>query len=97
LIGSSSLNIRSGANPANGVRFKITLRDWQGALWAVRVHPQGKREPWYPFTRAHRLMAWDRIEDWLENLRLPRVVRCKKFLSVKFPRNRTRLSLGRVC
>lgn len=64
-------------NPANGVRFKISLRDWQGALWAVRVHPQGKREPWNPFTRAHRLMARERIEDWLENLRLSRAARCR--------------------
>ena len=56
-------------NPANGVRFKITLRDWQGALWAVRVHPHGKREPWNPFTRAHRIMARERIEDWLASLR----------------------------
>ncbi|GEM_PF-2072083 len=64
-------------NPANGVRFKISLRDWQGALWAVRVHPHGRREPWNPFTRAHRLMARERIEDWLESLRLPRAARCR--------------------
>jgi hypothetical protein len=59
-------------NPANGVRFKISLRDWQGALWAVRVHPHGKREPWNPFTRSHRLMARERIENWLVSLRLAR-------------------------
>ena len=26
-------------NPATGRRFIISLRDWQGALWAVRVLP----------------------------------------------------------
>ena len=26
-------------NPATGARFTISLRDWQGALWAVRVVP----------------------------------------------------------
>jgi hypothetical protein len=25
--------------PATGARFTISLRDWQGALWAVRVVP----------------------------------------------------------
>lgn len=62
-------------NPANGVRFKISLRDWQGALWAVRVHPQGRREPWNPFTTAHRLMPRERIESWLGGLRLSRSAR----------------------
>ncbi|MSU56947.1 MAG: hypothetical protein EXS35_01980 [Pedosphaera sp.] len=60
-------------NPASGVRFKITLRDWQGALWAVRVHLHARqREPWNPFTRAHRLMARERIENWLASLRFTR-------------------------
>lgn len=59
-------------NPANGVRFKISLCEWQSALWAVRVHPRGKREPWNLFTRVHRLMARKRIEDWLALLRFAR-------------------------
>ncbi len=58
-------------NPSNGVRFTISLRDWQGLLWAVRVHPRNKREPWNPFTRAHRIMARERIEHWLASLCLP--------------------------
>ena len=69
-------------NPANGVHFKISLRDWQGALWAVRVHPQGKREPWNPFTRAHRLMARERIEDWLASLRFTRSSRRRSAVAV---------------
>ena len=60
-------------NPRNGVRFTISLRDWQGVVWAVRVHPRGTREPWNPFTRAHRLMARELIEDWLDGLRLSHV------------------------
>ena len=62
-------------NPANGLRFTISLRDWQGALWAVRVRAHGCGEPWNPFTRAHRLMARERIEDWLVSLRLSRARR----------------------
>jgi hypothetical protein len=64
-------------NPANGVRFTISLRDWQHVLWAVRIHPHGRREPWNPFTTAHRLMAREHIEDWLQQLRLPRAARLK--------------------
>jgi len=59
-------------NPANGVRFTISLRDWQGMLWAIRVRAHGKREPWNPFTRAHRIMAREGIEEWLESLRFTR-------------------------
>ena len=62
--------------PVTGKRFTISLRDWQGALWAVRVVPA---EPTpadadNPFVQRHRILARSCIEEWLEGLRLePRV------------------------
>ena len=69
-------------NPANGVRFTISLRDWQGALWAVRIHPHNLCEPCNPFVSAHRLISRDRIEIWLRSLRLSRASRPKPSLSL---------------
>ncbi len=58
-------------NPENGVRFTISLRDWQSMLWAVRVHPEPKwRQRGNAYTTAHRIMPRPRIEDWLAELRL---------------------------
>ncbi len=58
-------------NPKNGVRFTISLRDWEELLWAVRVYPE---PPWRqrnnPHTNAHRIMARATIEDWLTRLQL---------------------------
>ena len=59
-------------NPATGRRFVISLRDWQGALWAVRVLPAAPRpaDKINPFVQKHRLLARPVIEEWLERLRL---------------------------
>ena len=60
------------ANPATGARFTISLRDWQGALWAVRVLPAtpGPADGANPFVQQHRMLARSGIEEWLERLRL---------------------------
>ena len=58
-------------NPENGVRFTISLRDWQEMLWAVRVQPEAKwRQPENAYTTAHRILPQVRIEDWLAELQL---------------------------
>lgn len=58
-------------NPESGVRFTITLRDWQALLWAVRVHPaRGWRQPHNAYTTAHRIMPRPQIGDWLAHLQL---------------------------
>ncbi len=58
-------------NPENGVRFTISLRNWQETLWAIRVHPEPKwRRPRNPYTTAHRILPRMAIEDWLAELRL---------------------------
>ena len=61
-------------NPATGRRFIISLRDWQGALWAVRVLPAAARpaDKINPFVQKHRLLARPVIEEWLQRLRLVR-------------------------
>jgi len=61
-------------NPQNGVRFDISLADWQGALWAVRVRPEKLRPTDFdnPFVTTHRLLPRPVIEDWLAGLRLAR-------------------------
>lgn len=58
--------------PATGVRFMISLRDWQGALWAVKVIPDTpqRADTFNPFVQKHRLMARAGIDNWLERLRL---------------------------
>ena len=58
-------------NPNNGVRFTISLRDWEEIIWAVRVHPDPEwRHHVTPHTTAHRMMSRIAIENWLEGLRL---------------------------
>ena len=59
-------------NPDTGTRFDISLRDWQGSLWAVRVRPETLRAVDFdnPFVTAHRMMSRPAIEDWLGRLRL---------------------------
>jgi hypothetical protein len=61
-------------NPATGRRFIISLRDWQGALLAVRVIPAVARpaDKINPFVQKHRLLARPIIEEWLDRLRLVR-------------------------
>jgi hypothetical protein len=61
-------------NPATGRRFVISLRDWQGALGAVRVIPAVARpaDKINPFVQKHRLLARPVIEEWLDRLRLVR-------------------------
>jgi hypothetical protein len=59
-------------NPATGARFTISLRDWQGALWAVQVRPAHPRatDAANPFVQKHRLMARSCVEGWLLGLRV---------------------------
>lgn len=59
------------SNPDNGIRFVVSLRDWESVLWFVRVFPENrKRVRGTPFTTAHRLMSRTNIEDWLSRLEL---------------------------
>ena len=59
-------------NPATGARFRISLRDWAGCLWAIRVYPQSPSSSDHdnPYVTAHRLTSRDAIEEWLSRLRL---------------------------
>lgn len=61
-------------NPATGRRFIISLRDWHGALWAVRVLPTvpSPADKNNSFVQKHRLLARPVIEEWLDRLRLVR-------------------------
>ena len=67
-------------NPRNGVRFDISLHDWQGALWAVRVRPEKLRPSDFdnPFVTDHRLLPRPVIENWLSGLMLARPGRLKR-------------------
>lgn len=60
----------SVVNPETGTRFEISLRDWQGSIWAVRVHPAklGPADLGNPFVTAHRMMPQEAIEEWLGRL-----------------------------
>ena len=60
----------SVANPDTGTRFDISLRDWRGSIWAVRVHPAklGPADLDNPFVTAHRMMPQEAIEEWLGRL-----------------------------
>lgn len=62
----------SVVNPDTGTRFAISLRDWQGSLWAVRVRPEQLRPADFdnPFVTAHRMMSRPAIEEWLGRLRV---------------------------
>ena len=57
-------------NPDNGKRFRVSLRDWEGCLWAIRVYPYRPRavDRENPFVTAHRLVPRESIEDWLGRL-----------------------------
>jgi len=59
-------------NPATRTHFTISLRHWQGALWAVQVRPARPRpvDAANPFVQKHRLMARSCLEGWLAGLRL---------------------------
>jgi hypothetical protein len=59
-------------NPDTGARFTISLRDWQGVLWGVRVLPDTPclSDADNPFVQRHRMVARSYIEEWLEGLRL---------------------------
>jgi len=61
-------------NPDNGVRFSISLRDWEGVLWAVAVRPcELDKSDWdNPFVTAHRVLSRETIEEWLGRLRVER-------------------------
>ena len=58
--------------PATRRRFTISLRDWAGVLWAVRVLPAAPRpaDKHNPFVQKHRMLARPVIEEWLARLRL---------------------------
>src|ERR1039457_5092571 len=60
--------------PETGKRFTITLRDWQGMLWAVRGHPSMPTltDRYNPFVTKHRILDRMVIEAWLQRLRLAR-------------------------
>ena len=60
--------------PATRARFTISLRVWQGALWAVKVIPETPRmaDAFNPFVQQHRLLARPGIEEWLARLRVTR-------------------------
>ncbi len=60
--------------PETGKRFTITLRDWQGVLWAVRVHPSTPTpaDRSNPFVTKHRILNRTVIEEWLQRLCLTR-------------------------
>lgn len=62
----------SVVNPDTGTRFAISLRDWQGSLWAVRVRPRELHATDWdnPFVTAHRMMSRPAIEEWLGRLQL---------------------------
>ena len=59
-------------NPDNGLRFTISLREWQGVLWAVRVIPDKPlpSDADNAFVQQHRMVDRAFIEEWLERLRL---------------------------
>jgi hypothetical protein len=59
-------------SPRTRARFTVSLRDWQGVLCSIRIHPHVKKPTDHrnPFVSAHRMMSRSRIEDWLSSLRL---------------------------
>lgn len=59
-------------NHENGLRFTISLRDWEEVIWSVRVHPAKWRRIYAhnPYCRAHCTMPRIEIEDWLARLQL---------------------------
>jgi hypothetical protein len=61
--------------PATRRRFTISLRDWAGVLWAVKIIPAVPQaaDGFNPFAQQHRLLSRPCIEEWLERLRLVRI------------------------
>jgi hypothetical protein len=59
-------------NLENGVRFTISLRDWERCLWFVRVIPKRRRasDAANAYVRNHCMMFRSAIEEWLKWLRL---------------------------
>jgi hypothetical protein len=56
-------------HPRTRRRFAISLKTWEDALWFVCILPMdGKREPWNPFQRSHRLLSRGDVECWLATL-----------------------------
>lgn len=60
-------------NPKTGFQFQISLRDWQGLLFAIQVRPKALRpSDWdNPYVTAHRLINRATLETWLRQLRVP--------------------------
>jgi hypothetical protein len=58
--------------PETGVRFRISLWDWEGVLWGVRVLPDKPRpsDADNEFVQSHRMVSRSFIEEWLARLRL---------------------------
>ncbi len=58
--------------PATRRRFIVSLREWQGALWGIKVIPDspGEKDAFNPFVQKHRVLARADIEAWLERLNL---------------------------
>ena len=50
--------------PETGARFRVSLRDWEGCLWAIRVYPHtpSSCDKDNPYVTAHRMMSRDAIE-----------------------------------
>lgn len=85
-------------NPVNGLRFTISLRDWEQCVWAVRVIPQERGSgPPDAYETAHRLISREAIEDWLTRLELDRrpqrglTVRLRDYISAGEREHRRRL------
>ena len=59
-------------NPETGRRFTISLWEWHGALWGVRVLPLRRvaSDRYNGFAQAHRMVSREYIEEWLGRLRL---------------------------
>jgi hypothetical protein len=58
--------------PETGRRFTISLWDWEGVLWGVRVLPDKPRpsDADNEIVQSHRMVSRAWIEEWLGRLRL---------------------------
>lgn len=57
-------------NPENGIVFTVSLRDWNGLVFGVRVIPDSGHADGNPYCTKHRVMPKAQIEDWLSELEL---------------------------
>jgi hypothetical protein len=66
--------------PENGHRFEISLRDWEGCLWFVRVYPRHPRpsDKNQAYVGAHRMISRATLDDWLSRLKLTAAPKIKK-------------------